>query len=53
MDRLKQPSTWAGFGILFQTMKMFFPLYAPILDGLSAAAGSAAVAINEGNSAVK
>ena len=47
MKRLTEPSTWAGFGILFQIGKGFFPAYGAIFDGLSAAAGSAAVAMHE------
>ena len=47
MDRFKQASTWAGLGVLFQVTKILLPSWAGVLDGLSAAAGSAAVAINE------
>lgn len=45
--RLKEPSTWAGFGILSQTVKAVFPEYAPVLDGLSFICGSVAAAVTE------
>lgn len=47
MNRLKQPSTWAGLAALLQLAKMFAPEYAGVIDGLTAAAGSAAVVMNE------
>jgi hypothetical protein len=48
MDRLKEPSTWAGIGVIFQVLKAFFPQYAFFADALSAGAGSIAVALKEG-----
>ena len=47
MKRLKQPSTWAGIAALLQVLAMAFPAYAGVIAGLTAAAGSAAVALNE------
>ncbi|WP_158522521.1 hypothetical protein [Herbaspirillum robiniae] len=47
MDRLKEPSTWAGLGILAQVLKGFFPAYALVLDGASAAAGALAGVMTE------
>jgi hypothetical protein len=47
MNRLKQPSTWAGLAVLLQVLGGVFPQYAPILTHLTAAAGSAAVVMNE------
>lgn len=46
-QRLKEPSTWAGLAALLQVMKVFFPVYAIVFDGLTAAAGSFAVAMPE------
>lgn len=45
--RLSEPSTWAGLAALLQVAKAFFPLQAVILDGLTAAAGSFAMALPE------
>lgn len=43
MNRLTEPSTWAGFGILLQVAKAFVPApYHIILDALSAFAGTIA-----------
>lgn len=47
MNRLTQPSTWAGIAALAQLLKAFFPVYAGVIDGVTAAAGSAAVLMNE------
>lgn len=47
MNRLKQPSTFAGMGLLFQMLGVVFPAYTPILQGLTAAAGGLAVILNE------
>jgi hypothetical protein len=48
MNRLKQPSTWAGIATLAQLLATFFPQYAPIIGAITAAGGAAAVALNEG-----
>ena len=45
--RLNEPSTWAGLAALLQVAKVFFPVYALAFDGLTAAAGSFAVAMPE------
>ena len=48
MDRFKEPSTWAGFGILSQVLKSFMPpQWHILLDGISAATGSIAAALPE------
>lgn len=48
MNRLKEASTWAGFGVLFQMAKMFVPpQYHLVLDGASAVAGALAGVIPE------
>jgi len=47
MNRIKQPSTWAGFGVLFQALKAVKPEYGPVFDGLSFLAGSLAGVLNE------
>ncbi len=48
MDRLKEASTWAGFGVLFQMLKPFVPAqYHIILDGASAVSGALAGVIPE------
>ena len=46
-NRLKEPSTWAGLAALLQVAKVFFPVYALAFDGLTAAAGSCAMALPE------
>ena len=34
-QRLTEPSTWAGLAALLQVMKVFFPVYAIVFDGLN------------------
>ena len=46
-DRFKEPSTYAGIAALLQVAKVFFPAYAWVFDGLTAAAGSVAVGMPE------
>ena len=46
-NRIKEPSTWAGLAALLQVVKIFFPVYGLVFDGLAAAAGSVAVAMPE------
>jgi len=46
-DRLKEPSTWAGFAAILQAAKFFFPQYAMIIDGLTALVGALAVKLPE------
>lgn len=53
MHRLKEPSTWAGFGIVLQAAKTIKPEYAPVFDCLSFLAGSLAAAVSEKGTAVK
>lgn len=47
MNRLKEPSTWAGLAAILQALKFVFPVYAPIIDALTAAAGGMAVKLRE------
>jgi hypothetical protein len=48
MDRLKEASTWAGFGVMFQACKLFVPAQFHIyLDGASAVAGALAGVVPE------
>ena len=48
MYRFKQPSTFAGLGILAGLFASFFPQYADQLHAVAGAAGSLAVVLNEG-----
>lgn len=50
MNRFTEPSTWAGLGVLAQVLKGFFPAYALLLDGASAAAGALAGVLTENKS---
>lgn len=46
--RIREPSTWAGFGVLLQMAKSFLPpQYHIILDGATAVAGTLAGVISE------
>lgn len=48
LKRLFEPSTWAGVGVILQTLKLVIPpVYHPVIDGLSGAAGAAAAVISE------
>lgn len=48
MKRLKEPSTWAGLGVLFQAAKGFVPFqYHIVLDGGSGACAWMAVQLRE------
>lgn len=48
LDRIKEPSTWAGIGVLFQVLKAFIPPHAGIYaDALSAGAAAIAGALPE------
>lgn len=48
MNRLQEPSTWAGLGVLLaQAGKLLFPEFGLIFDGLAAVAGGAAVVVKE------
>jgi hypothetical protein len=48
MKRLKEPSTWAGFGLLFQTAKIFVPpQYHFVLDGASGGSAWLAIQLRE------
>lgn len=47
MNRFSEPSTWAGIAAMLQVAKVFFPAWAIVIDGITMAAGGAAVAIQE------
>lgn len=48
MKRLKEPSTWAGLAVLFQTAKAFVPpQYHIVVDGATGAAAWLAVQLRE------
>lgn len=48
MNRIKQPSTWAALAVLIQMAKAFVPpQWVGVVDGVSAAAASLGVALNE------
>ncbi len=47
MNRLTQPSTWAGVGVLAQVIKGLSPTYGILFDAISAAAGALAAGLNE------
>ncbi len=48
MNRIKEPSTWAGLAVLFQVLKAFLPPSSQIYaDALSAGAGAIAVKLPE------
>ncbi len=43
---MKEPSTWAGLGVLLQVAKPFvMPQYAPVIDAVTMAAGGVAVGV--------
>ncbi len=48
MNRLTEPSTYAGLGLFIQSAKLFLgPSYHPYIDALSAACGAFAVKLPE------
>jgi len=47
LQRLTEPSTHAGVGILLQAAKAFFPQYAGVIDSATAFFGSLAVVLAE------
>jgi len=49
MNRLAEPSTWAGLAAIAQMLSAFLPAhYAGIAHAVTAGAGAAAVALREG-----
>lgn len=48
MNRLKEPSTWAGIGVLAQVLASMFPMYAVAFNVVSGCAAAAAGALPEG-----
>ena len=52
LSRFSEPSTWAGFGILFQVLAQSFEVVKPeltvIFHALSGGAASVAVMLREG-----
>ena len=47
-NRIKEPSTWAGFAGIFQALAFVFPAHAAALNGLTAVAGCIAAQLPEG-----
>lgn len=47
MNRIKQGSTWAGFGAVALALASFFPQYAEIINGVAMALGGVAAVIND------
>lgn len=47
MNRIYEPSTWAGLAVMFQAMKAFLPAYVELIDVGTVAAGSMAVVMRE------
>lgn len=45
--RMVEPSTWAGFAAMLETLKMVLPQYAGVITGLQAIAGGVAVLAHE------
>lgn len=48
MNRIKEPSTWAGVAALLEVAKLMFPAWAAVFVALQGAAGAVAVAVREG-----
>jgi hypothetical protein len=48
MNRIKEPSTWAGMAALFQALQFVLPQYAMLINAATAAAGGVAVVLREG-----
>lgn len=46
-DRAKEPSTLAGLSLLAMFLRLKFPAYAPVLDGVAAVLGGGAVVLPE------
>lgn len=51
MDRLKEPSTWAGVSALLEGLKFVLPQYAGLIVGLQAVFGGVAVVAREAGGA--
>lgn len=47
IDRIREPSTWAGFAGILQGLKAVFPQHSAVLDGLTMLAGAAGAMIPE------
>lgn len=48
MNRIKEPSTWAGLAAILQALKFVLPQYAILVDAATACAGGVAVVMREG-----
>lgn len=48
MNRIQEPSTWAGLATIFQAFKFVLPQYAMVIDFATAAAGGVAMVLREG-----
>ena len=51
MNRIKEPSSWAGLAGILQALKFFAPQYAMLIDAATAAAGGVAVVLRENGGA--
>lgn len=47
MNRLKEPSTWAGFAACLEALKFLVPQYAGLIVGAQAVLGGVAVVMQE------
>lgn len=47
MNRIKEGSTWAGLGAIFQALAFVFPAHALALNAATAAAGGVAVVLRD------
>lgn len=45
--RLTEPSTWAGFAAILETLKLLMPQWSGVITGLQAIAGGVAVLARE------
>ena len=50
VDRLKEPSTYAGFAGVAVGLSQVAPEFAPVLHYVAVGAGAVGVAVSEGNS---
>lgn len=47
MDRLKEPSSWAGLGVVLMGLSGFFPEMQVVIQGLGMALGAAGMGVPE------
>lgn len=48
MNRINEPSTWAGAAAMLQLASFFFPQYSAVIVGLQTTLGAVAVVLREG-----